>query len=96
MTPKQAEAIAALDNEIIKKAIRNAFDSGHAAGIREAYEDAARIAEKTDWESMGSGWRVRDRIAAAIRARASEGLMKQVEQPSQQIASNKPDSGKDS
>jgi DNA-binding IclR family transcriptional regulator len=71
MTPKQAEAIAALDNEIIKKAIRNAFDSGHAAGIREAYEDAARIAEEYAYDR---GWSRKyiEAIAAAIRARASE------------------------
>jgi hypothetical protein len=77
MTPKQAEAIAALDNEIIKKAIRNAFDSGHATGIREAYEDAARIVEdwaKQSWPTNTDG--EAESIAAAIRARASEGNAK--------------------
>jgi hypothetical protein len=76
MTPKQAEAIAALDNEIIKKAIRNAFDSGHAAGIREAYEDAARIAESKargfPLTEKASSYNLAHNIAAAIRARTSE------------------------
>jgi hypothetical protein len=39
------------------------------AGYRKGLEDAAKIAEGTDWEGMGPGWRVGDRIAAAIRSR---------------------------
>jgi Mn-dependent DtxR family transcriptional regulator len=62
-----------------------------SAAIREAYEDAARIAEALDeqteerfLECLGT------EIAAAIRARS----MEQVEQPPQQVAPDKPDSGK--
>jgi hypothetical protein len=40
--------------------------------VAAAYEDAAKIAEGTNWEGMGRGWRTRDRIAAAIRARIED------------------------
>jgi hypothetical protein len=45
------------------KAIADAIEEA----IREAYEDAARIAEEHTWPQSGVS------IAAAIRARASEG-----------------------
>jgi hypothetical protein len=57
--------------------------------LREAYEDAARIAEQEFTEEAKWAGEI---IAAAVRAR----LMEQVKQPSQQITPDKPDSGEDS
>jgi hypothetical protein len=43
-----------------------------AIGRREGLEEAAKVAEM-DWTNLGSGWRTEDRIAAAIRARLTQG-----------------------
>jgi hypothetical protein len=60
-----------------------------AKALREAYEDAARIAETYP---LAIERRLLDEIAAAIRARS----MEQVKQPSQKITPDEPDSSKDS
>jgi hypothetical protein len=59
-----------------------------AEAIREAYEDAARIVEERNNKNIPDC--IITEIAAAIRARS----MEQVEQPPQQVAPDKPDSGK--
>jgi hypothetical protein len=60
MTPEEYKQI---EPELL--AVINRIISKH---VCRAYEDAAKIVEETDWEAMGPGWRIRDRIAAAIRS----------------------------
>jgi len=57
------------EGEIAIEWIEHNLQAARRAGI----EEAAKVAENTDWEALGPGWRTNDRIAAAIRALNNEG-----------------------